>query len=72
MSIQPDDWFSRFFGSGIWPFTRRGGSNNESYFGDLFRGFEDMRREFEEQFENIETKAPKDLIREYETPGGGK
>ena len=27
---------------------------------------------FEEQFKDIQTKAPKDLIREYETPGGGK
>ena len=23
-------------------------------------------------FKNIETKAPKDLVREYQTPGGGK
>jgi HSP20 family protein len=28
--------------------------------------------EFEDTFKNIEDKAPKDLIREYETPGGGK
>jgi HSP20 family protein len=42
----------------------------------MFRGFDDMRREmerdFEESFKDIETKAPKDLIREYETPEGGK
>jgi HSP20 family protein len=35
-----------------------------------------MRREvermFEHQFKDIETKAPKDLVREYETPEGGK
>ncbi|MGG6460891.1 MAG: archaeal heat shock protein Hsp20 [Candidatus Eiseniibacteriota bacterium] len=69
MSIEPDDWFSRFFGTGSWPFKRRG-------FGDMFRGFDEMRREmereFEESFKDIETKAPKDLIREYETPEGGK
>jgi HSP20 family protein len=42
----------------------------------MFRGFDEMRREmereFEESFKDIETKAPKDLIREYETPEGGK
>src|SRR5439155_17314677 len=32
----------------------------------------EMEREFEEQFKDIETKAPKDLVREYETAGGGK
>jgi HSP20 family protein len=67
LSIAPDDWFNRFFG-------RRAGRGN--YFDDMFRGFEDMRREmerdFEESFKDIETKAPKDLIREYETPEGGK
>ena len=32
----------------------------------------EMEREFEEQYKDIETKAPKDLVREYETAGGGK
>ena len=67
MSITPDDWFNRFFG-------RRGGRGN--YFDDMLGGFDDMRREmernFEESFKDIETKAPKDLVREYETPEGGK
>ncbi|MGG6461026.1 MAG: archaeal heat shock protein Hsp20 [Candidatus Eiseniibacteriota bacterium] len=40
------------------------------------RGFEETRQEmekvFEESFKDIETKTPKDLIREYETPEGGK
>jgi HSP20 family protein len=31
-----------------------------------------MEREFEDTFKNIEDKAPKDLVREYETPGGDK
>ena len=43
---------------------------------DIFRGIDEMRREMEREFEDaskdIETKAPKDLVREYETPGGGK
>jgi HSP20 family protein len=72
LSIAPDDWFNRFFGS--FPFGRRGGRGN--YFDDMFRGFDDMSREmerdFEESFKDIETKAPKDLVREYETPEGGK
>jgi HSP20 family protein len=72
LSIAPDDWFNRFFGS--FPFGRRGGHGN--YFDDTFRGFDDMRREmerdFEESFKDIENKAPKDLIREYETPEGSK
>jgi HSP20 family protein len=72
MSIAPDDWFNRFFGS--FPFGRGRGRGN--YFDDMFRGFDDMRREmerdFEESFKDIEAKAPKDLIKEYETPEGGK
>jgi HSP20 family protein len=67
--IEPFDWFNRFFGSG---------SRGRGFFGfpDVFRGFEDMRREmergFENTFKNIEAKAPKDLVKEYETPSGNK
>ena len=32
----------------------------------------DMESEFEDMFKNIENRAPKDLIREYESSGGGK
>ena len=71
MSITPDDWFDRFFGN--FPFGKRG---HRSYFDDMFGGFDQMRkemeREFEESFKDFETKAPKDLIREYETAEGGK
>jgi HSP20 family protein len=31
-----------------------------------------MERMFEDQFKGLESTAPKDLIREYETPEGGK
>ncbi|MGA9841687.1 MAG: archaeal heat shock protein Hsp20 [Nitrososphaeraceae archaeon] len=72
MSLSPDDWFTRFFSTGIWPFARRAGGRSGSYFEDMFRVFDEMRSEFEEQFKNIENRAPKDLIREYESPGGGK
>ena len=71
MSITPDDWFGKF-----WPFRRIGGPPGINYFDDMFRGFDDMRREmerqFEESFKDIETTTPKDLIREFETPEGGK
>lgn len=71
MSIEPDDWFGRFFGN--LPFGRRG---RGGYFDDMFRGFDEMRtgmeRQFEQAFKNFQTTAPKDLVREYETPEGGK
>jgi HSP20 family protein len=71
--IAPFDWFNRFFGS-----SSSRGSDRGGFFGfpDIFRGFDEMRREMEREFENtfknIEDKAPKDLVREYERPGGGK
>ena len=73
MSIVPDDWFNRFFGFANWPSKQRQGSN---YFDDLFRGFEEMRRamekQFEDSFKDLQTGAPKELVREYETPDGAK
>jgi len=67
--IEPFDWFNRFFGGG-------GGGRRRGFgFPDIFRGFEmrrEMERGFEDTFKNIEAQAPKDLVREYETPGGGK
>jgi HSP20 family protein len=71
--IEPFDWFNRFFGG-----SRRSGRGGGGFFGlpDIFRGFDEMRgemeREFEDTFKNIESKAPKDLVREYETPSGDK
>ena len=63
-NIEPEDWFRR----GRWSF---GGRRD-----DIFGQFDEMRREvermFEHQFKDLETKAPKDLVREYETPEGGK
>jgi len=32
----------------------------------------EMSRTFSEQFKNIKNKVPKDLIKEYDTPEGGK
>lgn len=63
--LEPEDWFKR---------RRRGLFGGGG--GDIFGQFDEMRKEmekmFEEQFKDIQTKAPKNLIREYETPGGGK
>ena len=78
--IEPYNFFRRFFGGG-----RRGREGSGGFFGgggegwnfdDMFRGFDEMRRDmerrFSEEFKNIENKVPKDLIKEYETPEGGK
>jgi HSP20 family protein len=66
--IIPNDWYKRYL-SGRGPF----GSWN---FNDLFREFDEMRSEMErtfyEPFKNIENRVSKDLIKEYETPEGGK
>jgi HSP20 family protein len=69
-STDPFDWFRRFMrGSGL---GRMGGP----WPGDIFTEFDEMRRRmektFEEQFTDIQTKAPKELVREYETPEGRK
>jgi HSP20 family protein len=69
--IEPFDWFRRFLGGGS-----SGRSRGQFGFDDMFRGFEEMRREMERQFEdqlkNFQSTVPKDLVREYETPEGGK
>ena len=66
--IIPNDWYKRFF-SGQSPF-------DSWNFNDLFREFDEMRNEiertFSEPFKNIENRVPKDLVKEYETPEGGK
>ena len=59
--IEPFDWSKRFFGLG-----RRG------FFEDMFRGFDLMKQEMEREFEEMEKRIPKDLIREYTTSEGGK
>jgi len=69
--IEPDDWFRRIFGSSNFPFSS--GRNSGDWFRDMPRQFDQMRREmervFQEQFADIdETKVPKDLVREYQTP----
>ena len=75
--IEPYDWFRRAFGDTNFPFLSRRGSGNDDWFSNLPRQFEQMRREmermFQEQFTDIdETKIPKDLVKEYQTPEGAK
>jgi HSP20 family protein len=70
--IELFDWFNRFFGG-----SRHSGRGEGFFsFPDIFRGFDEMRREmereFEDTFKNIGSKAPKDLVREYETSTGDK
>ena len=69
--IIPNDWYKRFF-SGLSPFGR----SNSWIFNDLYREFDEMRTSMERVFagalKNFENTVPKDLIKEYETPEGGK
>jgi HSP20 family protein len=62
-----DDWFRRFTGGRGW--FGSGGRGN------LIGEFEEMRKEmermFEETLQDVE-RVPKDLVREYQTPSGGK
>jgi HSP20 family protein len=43
-------------------------------FGGVFTGFEEVERMFNEQFRDmlLQTETPKELVREYVTPGGEK
>lgn len=75
--LDPYNFFRNLFGGGG-PRGRREGRGFGSgwNFDDMFRDFDEMRKEaerfFSEQFKNIENKVPKDLIKEYDTPEGGK
>jgi HSP20 family protein len=63
--IEPYDWFKRVFPSS------RGGWGLGS-FDDVFRGLEEMQREMDKELEDMKKNLPKDLVREYQTPEGGK
>jgi HSP20 family protein len=68
--INPYDWYRRFLS----------GSSRDAFggwsFDDMFREFDEMRKDmsrtFSEQFKNIQNSVPKDLVKEYDTPEGGK
>ena len=64
--ILPIDLFNRFF---------RFGKRDLFDMDDMFRGFDDVHREMNRMFNvfnDLSTNAPKDLVREYQTPDGGK
>jgi len=56
--IDSYDWFRRF--------------NSRCFGAEFFRDFEEAEREFEDAFMEIETKASKELMSEYETSEGVK
>ncbi len=65
--IEPSDWFSRFMRNpsrGSWP--------EREFLGEFDDLRKQMERIFEEQFQEIQSTAPKELVREYETPEGGR
>jgi HSP20 family protein len=65
-----DEWFRRWWSPWWGVGSRRGTAG-----GDIFREFEEMRRDMERMFEETLRdidKVPKDLIREYDTPAGGR
>ena len=71
-NIQPYDWFNRFFGNIS---NRRTGVPSLFDTRDIFKEFEDMHKEIDRMFDtfnNISSNAPKELVREYQTPEGEK
>jgi HSP20 family protein len=72
-SLTSDDWFRKFFaGTTILPAKGR----EDDWFGDISTGFDEMSRQmeriFKEQFRDLQREAPKELVRENETPEGRK
>lgn len=66
--FNPFDWYKNFFG-------RHTNKNRGGFFDDYFAGFEGMQEEMErifKQFSNIQSNAPKELVREYQMPDGTK
>ncbi len=82
MSIKPidnndNDWYNRFFNFSRSMRRRRGMLDwRRSMFGmDPFREFDDMEREMDSifgQLSDIQTNAPEELVREYQTSDGAK
>ncbi len=82
MSIKPidnnyNDWYNRFFdfGSGMRRMRRMLDWDRSLFDMDPFREFDNMEREMESIFgrvRDIQTNAPKELIREYQTSDGAK
>ena len=64
--LNPFDWYKNFFG-------RNANKKRTGFFDDYFAGFEEIQEEMErifKQFLDIQSSAPKELIREYQAPDG--
>ena len=82
MNIRPidnndDDWFNSFFDFGQSGFRKRNGRRGLGGLLNLdpFRAYEEMENEMSRifgQFSDIQTNAPKELVREYQTADGAK
>jgi HSP20 family protein len=82
MSIKPidnndNDWYNSFFdfGSGMRRMRRMLDWNRGLFEMDPFREFDNMEREMDSIFgrlRDIQTNAPKELVREYQTSDGAK
>jgi HSP20 family protein len=72
-----DSWFNRILNlrNRWWNEGFGGRSLFDNNADDLFRGFDDMQREMNRLFNvfnDLSTNAPKDLVRDYQTPDGAK
>jgi len=68
--INPFDWYRNFFAGDP---NRR--SKRSRFFDDYFDGFDEMQAEMERmfrQFSDLQSNAPKELVREYQSPDGTK
>jgi HSP20 family protein len=71
-----DEWIRGIFSGRIGlPTFGRGGAGG-FFGGDMPRQFDEMRQQMErmleDQFKRIESTAPKNLVKEYQTPEGAK
>ncbi len=68
--INPFDWYRNFFGR-----HSNRTSKNSRFFDDYFEGFDEMQAEMERmfrQFSDLQSNAPKELVREYQSSDGTK
>lgn len=74
-SIEPYDWFKRFFNDRNWFGERDLGS--EDFFGmNIFRDFNEIQSQMQRMFDqfdnNLASGPSKDFVREYQGPDGSK
>jgi len=64
--LSDEDWWSRWFRRGRWPFFR------SSVFGDIDNFFREMEEMMEREFSEFSKRTPKELVRERTLPDGSK